>query len=721
MGVDKAGKKSSRFKFIRKSTLRTTDDSTTQELEAPVDGTEDDLTPAPEGTQGEEVRDLQDETDVQDETNTQDETNAQDELPCQDPLPIITESPRDDSFRQDSLSILTESLQEEAEMQSMPSSDSRVQEFAGTTEDADRADSPVEDPEVTLKNLRETFQNIIDDKLANIPLRLIDTHSGILHTSNDLEEIFKESEEYQRLYENLLSTSVSKLQRKVNEFFRYAMLSHKWASAKDEPQFWQIKGSVYEMDAPREICKLQQFCTTSKREGYRWAWSDTCCIDKTNNAELQESIISMFAWYKESAITIVYLADVSDISQLKDSQWFKRGWTLQELLAPQFIRFYKQDWQPLIDSSKNHKVELLTILHDITRIDTDVLKEFQPGVDNVKKRLSWVGARTTKKIEDIAYCLMGIFGIHMPVMYGEKHNAFVRLQKEIMALTDDLSLFDWLGESSTLHSYFAAHPKCFVSPSYDARQDSASSKFEFRLLKTSKRITSGLSSSALKLVKDVLSNPPHGRFIANGRMSMPFFVHEVVTLIPNQDKPGTFSYLVKAEGLSELEVTVTRQLAPLYGKKLAIKYRIVRMWEANLLQRQGSTGSEALDAQTVDHPDSPEPPTIEGSPKQDKEKEKEKDKGKDKGKDKDKDKSDKDKESWVGRSKEIVSDFVADMVTHTAAAALIRRMQEPFVGHLLCSLGEKQPWRRIGTTTRIIAYASSGSVNFRALEDVIVQ
>jgi hypothetical protein len=202
---------------------------------------------------------------------------------------------------------------------------------------------------------------------------------------------------------------------------------------------------------------------------------------------------------------------------------------------------------------------------------------------------------------------------------------------------------------------------------------------------------------------------------------MPFFVHEVVTLIPNQDKPGIFSYLVKAEGLSELEVTVTRQLAPLYGKKLAIKYRIVRMWEANLLQRQGSTGSEALDAPTVDHPDSPEPPTIEGSPKQDKEKEKEKDKGKDKGKDKDKDKSDKDKESWVGRSKEIVSDFVADMVTHTAAAALIRRMQEPFVGHLLCSLGEKQPWRRIGTTTRIIAYASSGSVNFRALEDVIVQ
>jgi hypothetical protein len=345
---------------------------------------------------------------LQDEPNTQDETNSQDELPPKDPLPIATESLEDESLRQDSLPIVTESPQEEAEMQSTPPSlDIPAQESANTVEDIDRADSPVEDPDVTLKNLQETFQNIIDDKLANLPLRLIDTHSGILYTNNDLEEIFKESEEYQRLYENLPVTSVSKFQRKVNEFFRYAMLSHKWASAKDEPQYWQIKGSVYEMDAPREIGKLQQFCTTSKKEGYRWAWSDTCCIDKTNNAELQESIISMFSWYKESGITIVYLADVFDISQLKDSQWFKRGWTLQELLAPQFIRFYKQDWQPLIDSDKNHKEELLTVLHDITRIDIDVLKAFKPGVDHVKKRLSWVGARTTKKIEDIAYCLMG--------------------------------------------------------------------------------------------------------------------------------------------------------------------------------------------------------------------------------------------------------------------------------------------------------------------------
>lgn len=320
---------------------------------------------------------------------------------------------QDESSRQDSLPMVTESSQEtELQEPVILSPGADAQEVSSTIEIPDRVASPVEvaeTPEDKLKCLQEILQNMIDDKLANIPLRLIDTHTGILYTNNDLEEIFKESEEYTRLIGDLISTSVEELQHTVHEFFKYAMLSHKWASAKDEPQYWQIESStsVHEMDTPREILKLQQFCSTSKELGYRWAWSDTCCIDKSNNAELQESIISMFSWYRGSAITIVYLADVSDISQLKNSQWFKRGWTLQELLAPRFVRFYKQDWQPLIDSDGNHKDELITVLHDITHIEADVLKDFQPGVDSVKKRLSWVGSRTTKKIEDMAYCLMG--------------------------------------------------------------------------------------------------------------------------------------------------------------------------------------------------------------------------------------------------------------------------------------------------------------------------
>ena len=300
---------------------------------------------------------------------------------------------------------------------------------------------------------------------------------------------------------------------------------------------------------------------------------------------------------------------------------------------------------------------------------------------------------------------LGIFGIHMPVMYGEKHHAFVRLQKEIMALTEDLSLFDWVGEPSTLHSYFASHPRCFMTPPEDARQDSTSSKFEFRLLKTSRGFTTGLSATAFKAIKDLFKDPPPGHFIANGKMSMPLFVHDVTTVSKNPNK-GLFSYLVKAEGLSELEVTTTHELVPVSGKD-TIKYRIVRMWDVGLIPWE-STVAMAPDTPAAESPDAPETPIPEGSPK---EKEKEKEKNKDKDKDKEKEKE-KEKETWVGR--------LTDRVSHSTAAAFLRGLQEPFVAQLLFSPGDKQPWRRVGTTTRIIAHASSGSLNFRGIKTLLV-
>ncbi|KAG2141539.1 hypothetical protein BD769DRAFT_1312794, partial [Suillus cothurnatus] len=203
------------------------------------------------------------------------------------------------------------------------------------------------------------------------------------------------------------------------------------------------------------IDKLQRFCKVARENQLRWAWSDTCCIDKTNNVELQESIISMFSWYRLSSATIVYLSDVTDEKSFRNSVWFTRGWTLQELIAPRLVWFYKKDWTPYIDSKQNHKEDprVVKIISEITSIDRTVLNQFVPGLrdvgsDEVKKRMSWLACRKTAKIEDMAYCMMGIFGVHMPVMYGERNNAFVRLQKEIMNLTDDLSLFDWVGEPS---------------------------------------------------------------------------------------------------------------------------------------------------------------------------------------------------------------------------------------------------------------------------------
>ncbi|KAG0702429.1 hypothetical protein DFH29DRAFT_804964, partial [Suillus ampliporus] len=238
----------------------------------------------------------------------------------------------------------------------------------------------------------------------------------------------------------------------VDAFFEFAMFSHRWGAADDEPTYQHIKDvpSVYDLNTPAEIFKLQKFCTIARDNLFRWAWSDTCCIDKGNNVELQESIISMFSWYRLSSVTIVYLSDVTDEESFRHSVWFTRGWTLQELIAPRLVWFYKKDWTPYIDSKQNHKEDpqVVKIISETASVDRNVLNNFVPGLrdvgpDEVKKRMSWLASRRTTKIEDMAYCMMGIFGVHMPVMYGEKKNAFVRLQKEIMNLTEDLSLFDW--------------------------------------------------------------------------------------------------------------------------------------------------------------------------------------------------------------------------------------------------------------------------------------
>jgi len=57
--------------------------------------------------------------------------------------------------------------------------------------------------------------------------------------------------------------------------------------------------------------------------------------------------------------------------------------------------------------------------------------------------MSWAAFRETSRIEDIAYCLLGIFDVNMPLLYGEGKKAFIRLQQEIMKGTHDFSLFAW--------------------------------------------------------------------------------------------------------------------------------------------------------------------------------------------------------------------------------------------------------------------------------------
>ncbi|KAH0531218.1 hypothetical protein TsFJ059_000078 [Trichoderma semiorbis] len=173
-----------------------------------------------------------------------------------------------------------------------------------------------------------------------------------------------------------------------------------------------------------------------------------CCIDKSSSAELTEAINSMFRWYTNAAVCHVVLSDVKATSdravleeRMAQSRWSTRGWTLQELLAPppEKLIFYSSEWTRL-----GSKTDCVDIVSSITRINKQYLQGQDLRHASVAQKMSWAALRQTSQLEDVAYCLLGLFDINMPMIYGEGHRAFTRLQEAIMTSTpDDHSLFAW--------------------------------------------------------------------------------------------------------------------------------------------------------------------------------------------------------------------------------------------------------------------------------------
>ena len=192
--------------------------------------------------------------------------------------------------------------------------------------------------------------------------------------------------------------------------------------------------------------KIRNACWVARKNGYRYIWIDSCCIDKSSSSELSEAINSMYKWYGLAAVCYAYLADVPsgknhhvEGSAFCKSRWFRRGWTLQELIAPVSVEFLSRNWAAI--SSKHALVDLI---ETITKIDYKALLHLQPlDAFSVAQRLSWAAERITTRVEDRAYSLLGIFDINMPTLYGEGDRAFRRLQELIMQRTPDQSLLAW--------------------------------------------------------------------------------------------------------------------------------------------------------------------------------------------------------------------------------------------------------------------------------------
>ena len=268
-----------------------------------------------------------------------------------------------------------------------------------------------------------------------------------------------------------------------NSIPEYAILSHRWGSEEEEVSHKQFRKGLVPPNLPSMV-KIREFARLAKTRGLEWAWIDTCCIDKRSSAEISEAINSMYKWYQRSAVCYVHLADVevSDVElllqrqspdefwhapqgwpSLRDrfgkSSWFQRGWTLQELIAPMEVVFYDSRW--------NEIGHLMQIRKDVAKVTK--ISEHYLGFDNdnlryasVATRMSWASRRQTSREEDMAYCLLGLFHVNMPLLYGEgAAKAFFRLQTEIMKISDDESLFAWTSDP-TFSGILAKQPSYFA-------------------------------------------------------------------------------------------------------------------------------------------------------------------------------------------------------------------------------------------------------------------
>ncbi|KAM0251619.1 hypothetical protein ACHAP5_001628 [Fusarium lateritium] len=291
----------------------------------------------------------------------------------------------------------------------------------------------------------------------------------------------------------LLNTKTLQLQNLEEGSEKYAILSHTWGN--DEVLYRDIQNPT-RMEEVRKrngagYRKIAQSCEKALSRGHDYIWIDTCCIDKSSSAELSEAINSMFRWYTNASACYAYLSDVflhevgvEVVDGLKKSRWFTRGWTLQELIAPNDVEFFDHNWSPLGD-----RHTLASTIREITGVDQSYLLRpdgkkdrkisIQLQRENVATRMGWMAQRETTRVEDMAYSMLGIFGINMPILYGEGTRAFLRLQEEILKQSQDQSILVWRWplsrkpeEKAHRMHFLADSPANFNLRTYAGQEDS---------------------------------------------------------------------------------------------------------------------------------------------------------------------------------------------------------------------------------------------------------
>ena len=352
---------------------------------------------------------------------------------------------------------------------------------------------------------------------------------------------------------------------RFQEFFDpppYAILSHRWTDqgevsfeeynliheAAHDGEISAFASKVAQIQRKSGYKKILEFCRhAASSNGCQWVWIDTCCIDKKSSAELSEAINSMYKWYQGSDICYILLSDVppsanysnselySWLERFKSSAWFKRCWTLQELLAPLRLLFCDGQWNAIcelqkmranrppscsIASDRLKGIDFFKEISRVTTIDSTILDGTSRKYVSIARRMSWAASREATRAEDVAYSLLGVLGVNLPLLYGEGGaRAFMRLQREILDVTQDESILAWdtlqdlsqmpslYNSSSTSTGVLARQPNDFkdggnIAPLFRLVRNSATDPLAHIPGSFSWRRTYGLSQSCLLLSSD---------------------------------------------------------------------------------------------------------------------------------------------------------------------------------------------------------------------------
>ncbi|KAF8552354.1 hypothetical protein OG21DRAFT_150336 [Imleria badia] len=449
-------------------------------------------------------------------------------------------------------------------------------------------------PEQTKAAIRAAIENTIRES----PLALINTHSGCLLDKYGQACSFESQPIFLELISSMTTRiDYARIDREVTEYYRYATFSHKWEN--NEPLFENVvRIVVYDLEESPTHDKLRMFCKIVRDSGFRWAWSDTCCINKADHFVLQEALVSMFKWYEGSAVTIVLLRGVRSPSKRGDlvkSIWNTRAWMLQEYHASKVVRFYTEDWKPYLNLViPNHKdsPEIISEMEEATGVSARALMALRPGLDDIREKLRLASTRQTTRVEDAAYSLLGIFSMSLGIVYGEGDKALGRFLAQLLMSSGDTSILAWTGQSGSFNSclpttiiVFDQLPTTHNPPALErAEMDGIISRLR----------SSSLNSTSIMRLYDRLQELPVPLFVGQ-RMKLPCIVFKLGPLSTSRSS-SVHIFRAQTSSLGVVEIRTEEDLSQ-YGSLY-----LVHPWIDFLLDSQPvGSGVETIPEENTDY------------------------------------------------------------------------------------------------------------------------